>query len=357
MANPEAFAAGFRVNKNYLRPGDMSGTAEGSETHELEEGGVPLLDQEDPNQKEGHQPLKVDIDCLDFKAETSYKLRTPDTRAHMETWPRLPGQMESDIHDSMRKMSISSATPSEQISEVSASDYASSITSRRGGNKVFTESPFSPKSPMPSTSFAEEDDDAASVVTVTSGGQKSAWSKGNSSKILFRDAEPTPVPGDYAAYLQRMQAEDDKNNGRNMFYSHFWDPSSEEYDIEIFYNSMIGKYTCPWPDCGVAYEESHDLQGHFREAHLKRNFVCPLCLKRFKQAHALISHAESAGCRVKETSMFDKLLDEVSGGFLTAEQLKQPKVYKTLATAKSGKDKVADGVMATKFEAKMPHEK
>lgn len=53
---------------------------------------------------------------------------------------------------------------------------------------------------------------------------------------------------------------------------------------------------------------------------------CPICLKYFNNATALISHCEAAGarCRINKTDSFNIWLNRMSGGFLSVEEKVRP---------------------------------
>lgn len=363
MKNPGEFMETFQVQTPPGLPDDLISEGDsasrkqleevdGAEPKELEGGGVSVLDQEDPNQKQGFQPMEAEFDLMDANPQP-YKLRL-EARSNQETWPRLPGQsapLEQSVIESLRSMSVGSPAPSISASEMSASEYASTITSRRGGLKIISET--DPSSPIPPASEVDFSDAASDVTTTAASVQKKApvWNSGSISQHLFKDAKATPATEDWLA----RQAREEQAQSKNMLYARFWDKTSADYSIKECVNEK-GQFACPMPGCGVLYEEISDLEGHLLNGHVKRNWRCPLCLKIFQTAHALISHSEAGGkCKVKETSYYDQMLDEISGGFLQAEQLRQPKVYNTAALM--GNDgKAADGVMGTKFEALMPGE-
>ena len=352
MKDPEEVRQGLQVNKAFAPISDKPGLiVEGSETQETEDGGVPLLDQEDEAQKGGYKPLQAEVNLID--------MNLPMTRCEQETWPRLPGLPPARLTESMHSMSMKSAAPSVSGTEMSASEFASEITSRRGGKKVYTESYPSLDSPKsPGSNYI--DDDTSSVATSTMASSINtpvAWTTGKTCQALFKDAKSTPPAGDWEAIRAQREKEAVANDKTNLFHSRFWDPQSSDYDVERFLSSVIGKYCCPFPECGDEYDEPLDIEGHLRNAHLKTSYRCPLCLKIFRSPSALVSHSEAGGkCKVKKSSMYDKLLDEVSGGYLKAHHLKEPKVYKPgNALVKAGER--IDGVMDTKFEAKLPREK
>lgn len=348
--NPGEFTEAFNREQVPALPSDLhSDHDDVIEPRDLEDGGVPLLDQEDENQKHGYLPLEAEVELMNLN-EQPYKLQA-ENRSNMETWPRLPGLPPPSITESMRSMSLGSPAPSISASEMSASDYASTITSRRGGIKLLSET--EPNSPIPASSYLDFDD-GASVATTSAGSiseSPSAWTTGNTGELLFKDAKPTPAP------VEHLQPAQDHRDSRNPLNARFWDRASSDYALPRCWDPLLQKYACPMPSCKDAYEDIADLEGHLINTHVKRNFRCPLCLKIFNTAHALVSHSESGGrCRVKDTTYYDQLLSEISGGFIQAEQLKQPKVYKTSTVPGARGDDVVDGVMSTKFEATLPEE-
>ena len=325
---------------------------DGSETQDTEEGGVALLDQENEAQKGGYKPLQAEVDLIN--------MNPPLTRSNLETWPRLSGQPSSQLTESMRTMSIGSAALSVSGTDMSAIDVASEITSRRGGTKVYTESYPSLSSPAYSASVDDDDETASQVSTTvaSSTNRPSAWITGSSSKALFKDAQPTPRPGDWKAILQQREEAAMTDQSTNLFHARFWDRSSDDWDMH-FKDPVTGQWCCPIQDCDSSYDTCQVFEEHFLLAHVKRtDYRCPACLKIFYSPSALIGHSESSGkCRVRDSALYDKLLDEVSGGFLKAKQLKQPKIYRPdKALVRKGEQPI-NGVMSTKFTAKIPEER
>lgn len=353
MKGPEEFLQNLEINQlTSDNPGLIEG---GSEAPDIEEGGVNLLDGDDEHQQRGIQPLQAEVNLIEMNE------RPQLTRSNLEKWPRLPDQKPTQLTESLRKLSISSSITetgsggaSIHGSQMSASEFASQITSRRGGNKVYTESLISLNSPK-NVASSEVDDTAseASTTRASSANGSAAWTAGSTSQVLFKGAKPTPPRADWDVVLKRRAEEARAHPTTNLFHSRFWDPTSNEFDIRMFWNGVIGKYHCPFDGCQDAvYDVDVDLIGHLQHAHLKKSYRCPLCLKLFNSASALIGHSESNGkCKVKKSSVYQKLLDEVSGGFLKAEYLQEPKI------AKGQNGTLANGIMSTKFTAKMPDER
>lgn len=350
----DKFALGCQVNAAYAPASDRPGVVDPSEDQDSDPGGITLLDQEDEAQKGGYKPLHAEIRSPLIGMNNA----APLTRKNLETWPRMPGLAPPPLTESMRSMSINSATPSINSTQKSATEFASEFTSRRGGTKVYTESYPSLSSPVNSPSI-KGDDGSKSFVTDTTASTTSrsvAWTTRGTSRALFKDAKPTPPAGDWTALYKQRVDDALAKHSNNLLHSRVWDPHSSDYNVDRFLHQVTAKYTCPFPDCGDDYENPVDLEGHLQLTHLRKDFRCPQCLKIFTKGSSLIAHAESAGgkCKVKDTTNFRKLLDEVSGGFLDAEDVKQPKILKMdKAVVKAGEEP-ANGVMSTRFSARLP---
>lgn len=318
------------------------------------DGGVALLDYVDEEQPGGYPALRAGRPRGD--SQTPPKL----TRANLEMWPRLPDTPSSPPIESMRGMSI--ITPSTPNTGLSASDFAKQITSRGAGHKVYTESWPSIGSPCsPMSEF--NDDDTASETTVSPNTPYTppAWKTGSTSQALFPAAKPTPpTASDWQALIKNRQADElQMSQGTNMWLNRFWDPSSEYYSRGNFYNALLQRYRCPFERCAdVSYSLPEDLEEHLRSWHMTPQFRCPVCLKVFKQASALVRHTESFGrCRVRFSDVYNELLNEVSGGFLKSRQVVQPKIFAPQkAVIRVDGSAGVRGVMSTKFTGKMPNE-
>ena len=352
MKEPDAFVQNLQVNQAFAPKTDKPGlVTDGTEGQDQEtEGGVPLMDQEDDAQKDGHVPLQAEVDLIDFNHSSQ---SIPLTRAKLETWPRLPGQSAP----SQPSETTRSTTPSVSGTDISISANASDITSRRGGTKVYTESYSSLGSPAYGATSIDDNEDAASEATTTaeSAVPRTAWAGGQSSKTLFAEAKPTPPS---AEALARQDAE--ASSGGNLFTTRFWDKNSKDYDVERFYHSVLEKYVCPFPGCETdPFDAPIDIEEHLLHNHTRTQYRCPACLKLFDNATGLVAHCEANGrCKVKESSVFKKMLDDVTGGFLKAKRLEQPKIYRPQnAMIKAGGLSIEGGVMSTLYKAKMPYER
>jgi hypothetical protein len=144
---------------------------------------------------------------------------------------------------------------------------------------------------------------------------------------------------------------------QNLLYKRYWDPGNVEYNVERFRHDVIEKYCCPFGGCDCNYDEPVDLSDHFRIAHMNKNYRCPQCLKIFVKGSALMAHAEAAGgkCRVRETDAFGHLLEIISGGYLEADQVRQPRIVRLDQKAIVNKTDIAHGVMTTRFNWVNPY--
>ncbi|KAF2165236.1 hypothetical protein M409DRAFT_67484 [Zasmidium cellare ATCC 36951] len=297
---------------------------DGTETHDQDDGGVSLLDQEDEAQLAGYKPLSSSSDYMSTASPTP-------SRASMNVRPAPPSQ--ASLTQSMRNMSITTATP-RSVSGTSAGSYDQSYP------------------------YLAPDTSGAVQVWASSSGKPSAWgTSSNASKKLFAKAQPTPLQaGDWNAVLAQREEESLADDGKNLMKARWWDPSSQDYNPDLFKDESTGVYTCRFPDCmsdGIAFHALVDLQDHITMFHLPGHFQCPSCFKRFKKASALVGHAENTRkCNVRASGGFKSLIAEITGGLLDAKSVSVPKIYRPdTALVKFGKEPT-HGIMDNKFTAK-----
>lgn len=254
-----------------------------------EEGGINLSDD----------PIMADEEI----EEVQYKALRPDTPSETPTlppftgkYPPLPSQMQStgsaysDVAASLSGMSLSGES---ETSTLIGSPVASSFpeSSLRNGSTVSSSSR-----------------------------QLKVWGSRNgksSSSVLFPNAKPTPAPSasefSIAAHDDKME----KSHGINIMRTRFWDPMSNEWNPERFYDPVITQYFCPFV-CEQTFSTPEDVNKHILNDHRITHMKCPMCLKYFKSATALMSHCESRGakCQINKADDFNMFLDRISGGFL-----------------------------------------
>lgn len=245
MKGPDAFVQNLQINQlTSEKPGLIAAASEAQDT---EEGGINLLEGDDEYQRRGIQPLQAEVNLIEMNE------RLPLDQSNRERWPRLPESNSSKLLEPMKKLSMmssvngnESAAGSVHGSQMSASEFASQITSRRGGNKVYTESLTSPHSPNVSAFMSDEDDTAS---LASSNNAFGAWNAGRSSQVLFKGAKPTPPTADWDRVLKKRQEEAQASSTKNILHSRFWDPSSKEFDSSIFKNGLTQQYHCPFDGC------------------------------------------------------------------------------------------------------------
>ena len=119
-------------------------------------------------------------------------------------------------------------------------------------------------------------------------------------------------------------------------------------------------FTCPFADCedSYGYDSIDILKAHLRHAHLAMDFRCPCCHKAFARPSALVAHTESNGkCKVQGTNYFKSLIADISGGFLKATRMPVPKIFRKDKAVVLADGQPVNGIMQTKFDAKMPRKK
>ncbi|KAH7068075.1 hypothetical protein BKA63DRAFT_105670 [Paraphoma chrysanthemicola] len=145
----------------------------------------------------------------------------------------------------------------------------------------------------------------------------------SASSVLFPNAKSTPAPSEFsiAAYDQNMEL----NHGLNIMNTRFWDPQSCDFNPERFYDSIACKYYCPFV-CEQNFNAKSDLEHHIEHDHRISRMKCPMCLKYFKSAFALMAHCESRGarCEINKAEDYNLFLDRLSGGFLGVEEKIRP---------------------------------
>nr|POF14090.1 hypothetical protein CFP56_03114 [Quercus suber] len=297
---------------------------------------VPLLlDQDDATQGKGYVPMipsKLEADLIDFNEDTSSAEGTgyhgSYSRVNDEKWPRLPGMPPAALPNRTLSTIVSSSTTS--VNEGSEAEDGT-ITSRRGGVKVQAGSYASRGSeamvdPGPDT--------VPRSVTFDTKKKTNAWCDGRLSQKLTEQnvqALPKANSAHWSSYTRhRRDTVEDHKHG-NILYSHWWDPSSEDYSIDRFLayvevpkldsrtgrtmidlktnkpiiESIIWKYCCPDPDCKARFENSEDFETHWIYGHGQLQWRCPCCLKLFRSVASLVGHCESnSKCGVKYSDQF-----------------------------------------------------
>lgn len=316
MQQPDVLMENLQINPAFAAPPDKPGLIDDEPamaTREEAEGGVavPLMDRESEEQKGGHQPLEAQFAGIELEGK-----KAPLTRTNLESWPRLSGQKASIVSEYVKNQSIGNSAPSVADTDLSASQFASQITSRRGSLKVYTESYPTLQSSAKSPDFGQsrkvsvEDDDAASVATARAEsvlGRPAAWTTEHTSQALFGNVKQTPPSDEMKSILKKRDAEAPR--AKDILTARWWDPDSPDYIPDRFYHGVVQKYCCPFAACeNLTLDTAYDLEVHFKDAHTMRHFRCPGCLKIFKSAQGMVSHIESTlKCPIKRSKSFKQV--------------------------------------------------
>lgn len=199
-----------------------------------EEGGISLNIEDTAFEDE-------DIDEVQYKAiKPDTPPDTPLSPANMGPYPPLPSQMScassivSDLASTLDGVSLGGESDTSTVSTVAepqivsptATDYPASSIQSSSARQVYT---------------------TQGSTAASSSRQPKVWgsrSGKTTSDILFPGAKPTPAPKDFSieAHDHSMEQE----HGLNIMRTRFWDPMSSDFNPERFYDSVFGKYYCPF---------------------------------------------------------------------------------------------------------------
>ncbi|KAI4669555.1 uncharacterized protein J4E79_001600 [Alternaria viburni] len=264
--------------------------------------------------------------------EVKYEAIKPDKPEHEDVpvfdgrYPPLPSQAKSipDVDAAIAPMmsGISLNGDADNDSDCSTAVGSPVVT----GYPARTSSHLGHSHQGQSCSSAHGDSAAQSSNTQSSSRQIKVWGsrKGKTtSSVLFPNAKPKAPPSDFSisAHDEIME----KEHGRNIFSFRFWDPMSDDWNPERFWDPIVNKYYCPFI-CEQSFPISSDLHTHILGDHRITRMKCPKCLKYFKSATALMAHCESRGarCNINQTDNFNNFLDRMSGGFLGVNEKIRP---------------------------------
>jgi hypothetical protein len=306
MKNLGEISENLQINPAFAVPKINPGLIEDSIENKTD-GGV-LLDHEDAEQQAGDQPLEAQLGSLKLEGT-----KVPLTRRNLEVWPRLPNQPKSDLAGQLLSQRIGSPPPSLIDSDIPASQFASQITSRRGGFKVHTESYPSLQSSrvVSESSQCDFDDGVSSAGTAKAESvlmRPAAWTTEQTPRALFGDVVPVPQSAVTKSILKKRDEEQSKAPNL-LLNARWWDPMSEDYTAHLFLDDANHKYRCPFPACdSVEFEHVKGPKGieeHLLDVHAKVQFRCPGCFKIFRKAQGMMSHMESTmKCPVKKSKYF-----------------------------------------------------
>ena len=159
------------------------------------------------------------------------------------------------------------------------------------------------------------------------GRSKSAWSPSTpAASTLFPDSKspvgPTKQNSDIAggSTASKLALSSDPNAHLStrpapMTPSSILDPRNH-------YNSLTKKFECPGRKCGGNFDTIEAFNAHLTSsAHVGGRTVCPSCLGKFTSTMALVAHCESPSkrCNIRNTTNYNQVLREITGGLIGAE--------------------------------------
>ncbi|KAH5047925.1 hypothetical protein HBI23_230290 [Parastagonospora nodorum] len=267
-----------------------------------QEGGVSLGDQ-----------IFDDEEIEDVKFQAIKPDTPPYTPVHLGTYPPLPSQMNSV---GPTKSDISSLL--DQLSMTADLEASATVVNSPVG--------LSTAATFPVGSSQGSSSRQVSSAAASKNLQSKVWSSRDgksASSALFPGAKPTPVTEDFSivAHDENMKQE----HGANIMRTRFWDPDSSDWTPDRFFDVAISQYYCPFV-CEQTFADAGEQRRHIMEDHRITRMKCPMCLKYFKSATALMAHCESRGarCEINKADDFSIFLDRISGGFLGVQEKTRP---------------------------------
>ncbi|KZM24205.1 Protein S-acyltransferase [Ascochyta rabiei] len=258
-----------------------------------EEGGVCLDDPLDRDEE---------IEDVNFAALQPEVSNAPLPQSAAGPFPPLRTHSQASSYD---------------IFEVASTIGAMSVNGDNDTSAIVGHRSSAPHSAYGSSTYA---------ASTSTGRQLKVWGGRNgksASSTLFPNAKSTPATKEFSIAAHDEQME--RDHGINIMRTRFWDPLSSDWNPERFYDSVINKYNCPFV-CELTFETPADLNKHINGDHRLTRMKCPMCLKYFKSATALMAHCESRGakCLINKSDNFTLFLDRMSGGFLGVKEKVRP---------------------------------
>ncbi|KAF2126792.1 hypothetical protein P153DRAFT_321511, partial [Dothidotthia symphoricarpi CBS 119687] len=264
-------------------------------------------DEEDGGINLDDDPLMADEEIGEVRYEAlkpETPPETPTTPQYMGPYPPLPSQVGktsgtySDITATMSGMSLNGGSES---TTVVGSPVASPF---HGGSNH------------------------GSSTAASTSRQLKVWGSRegkSSSSTLFPNAKPNPAPSVSEFSIAAHDDQMEKSHGINIMRTRFWDPMSDDWNPERFWDPVVNKYYCPFV-CEQTFPSPADMNKHIMNDHRITRMKCPMCLKYFRSATALMSHCESRGarCQINKADDYNMFLDRLSGGFLGVDEKTRP---------------------------------
>lgn len=358
MDNPERFGANLRGKELFLDKKEQEILKEHLDSFSNgdtePDGGVQLagpMNNDDASQASGIsplQPVKLPQNLMDLD------MSKPVGRDKiLEAFPRLA--IEGGLGKKFPSLSSTA-----------------SLTTARPGSSQMNTADWPPISPTSGTyTKASSVSHTASNASTVKHANKTVWGAEDAIKALLLKSEGAPlveVNQEAIKVSKRRNAAEDR--GTNLFTSRFWDSTSSDYDPTMFISTRLpnlGKFVCPWPECQAVFEVASEITTHIRNLHTSAPSRCEYCYKTFKNLTAILQHYESSArggkCQISKMSYFPKLLDEATGGFLSATKVYDEKVWGLQKSGSEGKDvdesdlpvvEQIDGVRSHQYEAHLP---
>jgi hypothetical protein len=214
-----------------------------------EEGGIGL--EEDPL---GDDEAMDEVDFKAIKPDTP-----PETPLSAITsgvpFPPLPTQtrmvcgIEYDVASTLGGLSLSGSTDGDESDSetVVGSPIASPTAATFPALPPIVTSQRASSAQDPVQSGFQAQDSSGPSTSNSRVVKVKVWDNHNGksmSTTLFPNAKPNPPASEFSlsAHDQSME----KEHGINIMRTRFWDPISSDWNPEKFYDSVIGKYHCPF---------------------------------------------------------------------------------------------------------------
>ncbi|KAF2746225.1 hypothetical protein M011DRAFT_478223 [Sporormia fimetaria CBS 119925] len=158
--------------------------------------------------------------------------------------------------------------------------------------------------------------------TLVSEGESKTWIGSQTARTLFPDAVAI-APSEWS--VEEHDRLKEATEGINIMNTRFWDPLSDAWNPERFYNPVADCYICPFV-CEQKFGIHQDLETHITDKHRITRMRCPRCLALFDSCHRLVAHCESGSrkCKIRTAGDFPTFLDRITGGFLGVEDAVRP---------------------------------
>ncbi|KAF2156619.1 hypothetical protein K461DRAFT_272678 [Myriangium duriaei CBS 260.36] len=351
LKNPELFCTNMSASKA-IKDGDtISSAADTEDTMSSISGGVALLDLDDTSEASLVPSLLPQADTVNVMDQVIDDRLSVPHHPRAVAWPSSLSHSEAEYIRRVASRVVSTAAGASSppsASEVPSLSSASSASSSADSSSTIRAGSYSRSVPRSSSLVAPRN------TTST----LSAYMAG------LKDSDPLAIDWDA---LSRLVAPNTPPETRtNLFNTHWYDPHSDDYTVELFFHPLLEAYKCPFANCDAEYDTQLEIEQHLLRSHVLVSNVCPLCNKAFDRVFKLVQHFEASvrgsNCRVCRTTDFARLVADVTGGFVDVEQgwRKEERVAGVrrdaqgrLTIARVG-DTGGDGVRTVRFVGALP---